>query len=97
MTSQIPLNHDINIYLAVSLAPSSQYSTSRIDLPSYPSVSDIGPVGQLSDVKLLSIPKDEWENAGENILETLRQDKQNVLRVDVQMPKTRKKRGTDEL
>ena len=97
MSAQLSLDYNTNVYLAVSIQPMSQYTTTPISLASYPSVSDIGTVGQLTDVKLLSVPKDEWENVGTNILEILKQDTQNVLRVDVQMPKTRTKRGTDEL
>ena len=52
-------------------------------------------VGELSNVLLLAVPKDEWQNDGPTILEKLRDDKENVARVDVQEPKRRVKRGGD--
>lgn len=96
MTSQIPLDYHSNVYLAVSLTSSSLYSNTPISLTTYPSVSSLGNVGQLTDVKLLSVPKDQWQNFGEDILQLLRNDKENILRVDVQTPARRRKRG-DEL
>lgn len=91
------LDYASNVYLAVSLTPSSTYTSTPISLANYPSVSSIGNVGELQDVKLLSIPKDEWNTAGEDIMDALKGDKENILQVFVQEPKTRKKRGGDEL
>ena len=98
MSSQTPLalNYDTNIYLAVSLASASAYTSLPIVLPEYPSVTQVGDVGALPDVKLLSVPKDEWLNIGEDVLRKLREDSVNIVRVDVQEPKTRKKRGAFE-
>lgn len=95
MSSQAPLalNHDINVYLAVSLTPTSIYTNTPIALSEYPSVAQVGNVGELPDVKLLSVPKGEWQNINEDILQQLRKDSANIVRVDVQEPKARKKRG----
>ncbi|KAH8114181.1 hypothetical protein DFH11DRAFT_1596369 [Phellopilus nigrolimitatus] len=86
-------DYSSNIYLAVSVKSSSVYSSTPISLGPYPFVSDVGVVGELPNVKLLSIPKDEWQGTGEDILDVLRSDKENVLRVDVQKPRVRTKRG----
>ncbi|KAI5118089.1 hypothetical protein M0805_007739 [Coniferiporia weirii] len=92
------MDYNANVYVAVSLTPSSIYSNTPISLSAYPSVAYAGNVGELSDVKLLSIPKDEWPSNGEDILRILKADTENVARVDVQQPMSRKKRGGyDEL
>lgn len=97
MSIQQPaFDYNANVYIAVTLTPSSAYLNNAINLPAYPSVTTAGNVGQLEDVKLLSVPKDEWRSAGDDILKLLREDQGNVLRVDVQEPKIRRKRG-DEL
>lgn len=100
MSMQVPLtlNYDTNVYLAVSLTSNSVYSDSSIMIPDFPSVSQVGNVGALADVKLLSVPKAEWQSIGEDVLKKLRGDKSNVIDVEVQEPKLRTKRGGhDEL
>lgn len=91
------LDYSANVYLAVSLTANSVYLNNPISLTTYPALSFVGNVGELADVKLVSVPKDEWQNIGEDILKSLRADKDNVVRVDFQEPKTRRKRGADEL
>ena len=92
-----PLDYSANVYLAISLTANSVYLNKPVSIPSYPYLSYLGNVGQLADVKLVSVPKDDWQNIGEDILAYLRADKDNIARVDVQMPATRRKRGRDEL
>jgi len=53
-------------------------------------------VGELQDVQLFAVPKADWDQVGEDILAVLKA-KQGVLGVDVQVPKERVKRGSDEL
>ncbi|THH02547.1 hypothetical protein EW145_g6733 [Phellinidium pouzarii] len=86
-------DYNANVYVAVELTPSSLYSNTPISLAAYPSLSHAGNVGELTDVKLLSIPKNEWQGIGEDILQILREDTENVLRVYVQEQRSRKKRG----
>ncbi|KAL5533505.1 hypothetical protein ACEPAF_5281 [Sanghuangporus sanghuang] len=94
----LSLDYNSNVYLAVSLTPTSILKSTPIQLNSYPSiVEDLGSMDNLPDVKLLSIPKDDWSNVGEDILKALRDDRVNILRVDEQKPKLRAKRGGDEL
>ena len=95
MATPTALDYAANIYLAVSLTPSSAYHGSPIEVPSFPAVTQIGNVGELSDVLLLAVPKDDWQSDGSTILQTLKEDKDNVVRVDVQEPKRRMKKGGD--
>lgn len=98
MSTPTTLDYNANIYLAVSLTPSSIYHNAPVEVPSYPGVTQIGNVGELSDVLLLAVPKDEWQTDGTAIVEKLKEDTSNVARVDVQEPKRRVKRGEhDEL
>jgi hypothetical protein len=92
-TTPTTLDYSSNVYLAVSLTSSSVYQYNPIEIPSFPTVSQVGVVGELSNVLLLAVPKDEWQNDGPAILERLKEDKDNVARVDVQQPKRRLKRG----
>jgi hypothetical protein len=91
------LDHTANAYLAVSLSPSSPYLQNPSELSSaHPSVTHVGQVGQMSDVQLFSIPKQEWDRAQHDILGLLNAQ-QGVTRVDVQAVTQRTKRGGDEL
>ena len=47
-------------------------------------------------MQLFAVPKAHWDQIGENILAVLKA-KQGVLGVDVQVPKERAKRRSDEL
>ncbi|TFK32605.1 hypothetical protein BDQ12DRAFT_692303 [Crucibulum laeve] len=85
------LDHNNFTYLAVTLSP----STSPSSLSAGPHLTHIGQVGQLQDVQLFSVPKLEWQNHGDDILKDIG-ERDGVLRVDVQVPERRAKRG-DEL
>ena len=87
------LDYSNNIYLAVHLSPSSNALTYNqpLVLPRYESVTDEGLVGNLQDVKLLKVPKDTWNDVGQDILASLKAD-ENVVNVQVQQPKMRSKR-----
>ena len=89
------LNYNHNVYLAVTLESSSPYFTNPAGLAIHPSLSHAGQVGQLRDVQLVSVPKDQWAEAQADILNTLH-GLTGVKRVDVQdPPKQRVKRGDD--
>ncbi|CDO71921.1 hypothetical protein BN946_scf184940.g68 [Trametes cinnabarina] len=61
------------------------------------SVRPLGRVGQLQDVQLLSVPRASWPSVQGELLDSLNA-LPGVLRVDVQeKPRTRAKRGGDEL
>ena len=87
------LDYSTNVYLAVSLTPTSIYHNTPVQIASFPSVSQVGNVGALVDVLLLAVPKTDWASGGEDILKTLKEDKENVMRVDVQETKRRVKKG----
>ena len=87
------LDYSTNVYLAVSLTPTSIYHNTPVQIASFPSVSQVGNVGALADVLLLAVSKTDWASGGENILKTLKEDKENVMRVDVQEAKRRVKKG----
>ncbi|KAJ4475540.1 hypothetical protein J3R30DRAFT_565468 [Lentinula aciculospora] len=91
------LNHNLNTYVAVTLAPNSPF----LDVPSslstvHPAVTHVGQVGQLHDVQLVSVPKEDWSNIGDDILASLK-GSEGVTSVNVQELKQRTKRGSDEL
>lgn len=96
ITMQMPLDYNANTYVAVFLTPTSIYTNQPISLQVFPSVASVGNVGQLQDTQLLSVPKTDWEIFGDQIIATLKEDKSNIARVDVQELRARKKRG-DEL
>jgi len=88
------LNHDLTTYLAVTLSPSASTSTLADPIPVEPpvSVAYLGTVGQLSDVHLLGIPKEEFRTEGTEILDALR-EREGVVRVEVvAAPQTKRKR-----
>lgn len=93
------LNYQTNTYLAVTLASSSPYYNNPAALAAiHPSVTHVGPVGQLPDVQLLSISKQDWERPGisDEVMAFLN-GRAGASRVDIQTPKQRVKRGGDEL
>lgn len=89
------LDHNANIYLAVSLPSGSSYLTQPQSLAqTHHLLNHVGQVGQLEDIHMYSVPKDEWEQNQEEVLSLLKaQD--GVGRVDVQSLAPRAKR--DEL
>lgn len=101
--SILNLNHALNAYLAVTLAPSSRFladppalaAAVRVD-PPIP-IAYVGPAGQISDVLLLSVRKEDWERAGAERVVRGIEGVEGVRKVDVQVLKQRAKRGGDEL
>lgn len=89
------LDYDHNTYLAVTLSTASHIQPSLLSAV-HPSLAYHGQVGELKDVQLFAVPKTDWDQVGEDILAVLKA-KQGVLGVDVQVPKQRVKRGSDEL
>ncbi|KAF7762152.1 hypothetical protein Agabi119p4_8745 [Agaricus bisporus var. burnettii] len=96
------LDHASNIYLSITLSPSSPlFSTpSALSTGSHSLLTYQGQVGALSDVQLYSIPRGglepNWDSIQEDVLRGIR-EREGVVRVDiVQPPKQRAKRG-DEL
>lgn len=90
------LDHNANVYLAVTLSSGSPYFSTPANLVSAnPLLAHQGPAGALPDVHLYSIPKPDWENIHEEVLSALR-EREGVVRVDlIQAPRQRSKR--DEL
>ena len=91
------LDHDANRYLAITLSPSSPYlcdpsSQAKV----HPSVIHVGQVGEMNDMQLISIPKQQWYSAQNDILQYLN-GQEGICSVDVQSVKVRPKRGGDEL
>ncbi|KAK0441383.1 hypothetical protein EV421DRAFT_1711764 [Armillaria borealis] len=88
-------NYDANTYLTVTLAPNSPYNKSPEALSTiHPLITHVGQVGALDDVQMLSVPKQEWTQRGEEVLASLKAA-QGIHRVDVQSLRQRPKR--DEL
>ncbi|KAH8100308.1 hypothetical protein BXZ70DRAFT_1008327 [Cristinia sonorae] len=93
-TMSTALDHTANIYLTVTTSPST---VSQGISDAHPSLSYVGPVGSLADVHILSVPKDAWYANQSEILGRLR-SLEGVGHVEVQSePRTRAKRGGDEL
>jgi hypothetical protein len=91
------LDHTANAYLAVSLSPSSPYIQNPSALSSaHPLITHVGQVGEMKDVQLLSIPRQEWDRAQHDILGSLNTH-EGITWVDVQIVKQRAKKGADEL
>ncbi|KAJ3731602.1 hypothetical protein DFJ43DRAFT_1078027 [Lentinula guzmanii] len=90
-------NYDLNTYVAVSLAPNSPFLNTPSSLSSiHPALTHVGQVGQLQDVQLVSVPKDDWNNIGDDILASLK-GSEGISSVSVQELRQRTKRGGDEL
>ena len=91
------LDYNANTYLAITLSPSLTY---LLDLSSlakvHPSAIHVGQVGEMKDVQLISVPKQQWDSAQKDILQYLN-DQEGIHSVDVQSVKVWPKRGGDEL
>lgn len=97
MASPHVLDHAQNIYLTVTVAPSSPVSSNPQSLAIHPSMTYLGTVGALPDVQLISVPRESWEIIHENVMNTLKR-MDGVRRVEMeQPPKMRAKRSVDEL
>lgn len=90
----LSLSYATHAYLTVLLA----HSSSLLADPSvvHPDLKHIGPVGQLADIHLFSIPKPTWEHSSAAIIGALRQT-DGVLKVDIQEPQMRVKRDQHDL
>lgn len=91
------VNYSTHTYLAVTFSTSSHFLADPDSLSSvHPALAHVGQVGELKDVHLFSVPKEEWKRADSAIQDVLSAKRaEGVLRVDVQVPKGRAKR--DEL
>ena len=97
MASQHVLDHSSNVYLTVTTSSSAAVSSNPQSLAIHPSISYLGPVGQLRDVHLLGIPRESWELIQDNVLSTLK-GMPGGQRVDMeQPPRMRAKRNIDDL
>lgn len=97
MASQHVQDHAQNVYLTVTVSPSSTVFANPQSLAVDPAITYVGTVGQLPDVKMLSIPRDSWGGIQANVLDTLK-GMDGVRRVDIeQPPRMRSKRNADEL
>jgi hypothetical protein len=89
------LDYNTHVYLAVTLSTTSPYIHAPSALENvHPSIAHMGQVGQMQDVQLLRVSKQNWNGMQDEILGSLRQE---VIRVDVQEPRTRVKRGGEGL
>jgi hypothetical protein len=90
------MDYDANVYLAVTLSPSSPHLNDPTTLASvHPAIALVGQMGTMRDVQLYSVPKQDWAGVGNDVLRSLK-NCEGVGRVDVQELKTRVKRGGDE-
>lgn len=89
-------------YLAVTLSPQSPHfstpnalATRTSDAIQGSNVQHVGRVGELEDVQLFSVPKDVWDSSNDQSARIIEAFKslEGVKAVDVQVPKTRSKRG----
>ncbi|KAG9127446.1 hypothetical protein FRC07_013763 [Ceratobasidium sp. 392] len=102
MTAPMRLDYTAFTYLAVTLSPQSPLFTNPNALATRTSesiqeasVQHVGRVGELDDVQLFSVPKNVWDGPGgesARILEAIKAQ-EGVKGVDVQIPKSRLKRG----
>ena len=91
------LDHNANTYLAITLSPSSPYLLDPSSLAkAHPLAIHVGQVGEMKDVQLISVPKQQWDSAQNNILQYLN-GQEGIRGVDVQSVKVQPKRGGDEL
>lgn len=95
MSTQHTLDHDSNVYLTVTLSPTSPAYSNPEVLTSHPSLTHVGSVGEMRDVQLLSVPRNSWNRVQGDVLSMLN-GLAGVRRVDVQQPpRTRVKRGDE--
>ncbi|KAI0355157.1 hypothetical protein OH77DRAFT_1496320 [Trametes cingulata] len=97
MATALAQNHDENVFLTVTLSPTSAVCENPDALAVHPLIRRLGRVGELQDVQVLSVPRQDWPRLQGEVLDSLNA-LPGVLRVDVQeKPKLRAKRGGDEL
>ncbi|KAI0264444.1 hypothetical protein BC834DRAFT_970774 [Gloeopeniophorella convolvens] len=83
-------NYAKHAYLAIVLTQNSPLLTRPANV--HPDLTHLGPAGPLPDIHLFSVPRSTWDLSAATILNALRQT-DGVLRVDVQEPRARAKRG----
>ncbi|OBZ75955.1 hypothetical protein A0H81_04936 [Grifola frondosa] len=71
MSIPLALNHDANIYLAVTLSPSSALFSNPAALAIHPYVTHLGKAGQIPDIQLLSVPRQSWERVRDEVITAL--------------------------
>ena len=97
MTTPLAQQMQDNVLITVTLSPTSALYSSPDGLIVHPLLTRLGRVGELQDVQVLSVPRDNWSQTQGDVLSALNA-LPGVLRVDVQdPPRTRTKRGGDEL
>ncbi|KAH9857466.1 hypothetical protein C2E23DRAFT_719566 [Lenzites betulinus] len=97
MSTPLAQNHDENVYLTITLSPTSALHENPDGLAVHALISRLGRVGELRDVQLLSVPRASWPRVQGEVTDALTA-LPGVLRVDVQdQPRRRAKRGGDEL
>ncbi|TFK46383.1 hypothetical protein OE88DRAFT_1739486 [Heliocybe sulcata] len=90
------LNHGTTTYLTVTLAssisPSSLPSYLNVNAEAAVALDNLGNVGELKDVHLVGVPKEQWDTWGSEIVQRL-QAGPGVTDVQVvAAPSTRRKR-----
>ncbi|KAK7677059.1 hypothetical protein QCA50_019957 [Cerrena zonata] len=91
------MDFSANTYLTVIVTSGSTVANNPTILAVHPSMVHQGKVGELSDIQLVSVPRNLWDESKDNILQSLHA-LNGVRRVEVQdSPRTRLKRGGDEL
>ncbi|KAN0139020.1 hypothetical protein V8E53_003408 [Lactarius tabidus] len=88
----LSLNYTTHVYLSILLSSSLLADPSAV----HPELKHVGQVGQLADVHLFSVPKATWDHSSAAIIGALRQI-DGVLKVDIQEPRMRAKRGQPTL
>ncbi|KAI0657164.1 hypothetical protein C8Q70DRAFT_1046398 [Cubamyces menziesii] len=97
MATALAQNHEENVFLTVTLSPTSALYNDPDGLAIHPLITRLGRIGELQDVQVLSVPRASWPQMQGSLLDALN-GLPGVLRVDVQeRPKMRAKRGGDEL
>lgn len=90
-------DHGANVYLAVTISPNSPLFQHPEQLAVHPALTHVGQVGELRDVQLLSVPRENWSGAQNDVMSSLN-GVDGVKRVDVQdPPRMRAKRDAADL
>lgn len=91
------MDHHKNTYVAITLSKNSRYFDHPSGITSiHPLLNYCGPVGELPDVHLVSMSKEDWLRDGHSVMLQL-MGSDGVLHVEVQVLRTRRKRLFEEL
>ncbi|KAK7677078.1 hypothetical protein QCA50_019976 [Cerrena zonata] len=91
------MDFSANTYLTITVTSGSKVANNPSILAVHPSMVHQGKVGELSDIQVISVPQNIWDESKDIILQSLNA-LNGVRRVEVQdSPRTRVKRGGDEL